>query len=54
MKPPFRSATSGQKQTSPLAGTGNSETFEYELGYAWLDIMGSRGTFLFGYSDAKT
>jgi hypothetical protein len=21
-----------------MAATGNSETFEYELGYAWLDI----------------
>jgi hypothetical protein len=45
MKKPFISATSGQKQTSPMAATGNSETFEYELGYVWLDILGSRGTF---------
>jgi hypothetical protein len=54
MKPPFRSATSGQKQTSPLAGTGNSETFEYKVDYAWIDISGSGGTFMFSYSDAET
>jgi hypothetical protein len=36
-----------------MAAIGNFETFEYELGYAWLEILGSRGTFLFSYLDAK-
>jgi hypothetical protein len=53
MKLPFISATFGQKQTSPLAGTGNSKTFEYEVSYSWFNILGSRGTFMFGYSDAE-
>jgi hypothetical protein len=54
LKPPFRFATSGHKHTSPLVGTGNYETFEYEVGYAWLDTLGFGSTFLFDYSDAKT
>jgi hypothetical protein len=37
-----------------MVATGNFETFEYELNYAWLDILGSGGNFLFDYSDAKT
>jgi hypothetical protein len=36
-----------------MGATGNSETFEYELDYAWLNILGFGGTFFFGYSDAK-
>jgi hypothetical protein len=54
MKPPFIYETSRQKHTSPLAGIGNSKTFEYKVDYAWIDISGSRGNFLFGYSDAET
>jgi hypothetical protein len=53
LKPPFISATYGKKQTSPLAGTGNYETFEYEVFYAWLNTLGFGSTFMFGYSDAK-
>jgi hypothetical protein len=37
-----------------MVATGNSKTFEYELGYAWLDIVGSGGNFFFGYSNEKT
>jgi len=33
MKTPFRSATSGQKQTSPMDATGNFDNFENELDY---------------------
>jgi hypothetical protein len=36
-----------------MDATSNSETFEYELGYAWLNILGSGGTFMFGYSDVE-
>jgi hypothetical protein len=36
-----------------MDATGNFETFEYELGYAWLDILGFGGTFLFNYSYEK-
>jgi hypothetical protein len=53
LKPPFIFATSGQKKTSQMDATGNSETFEYELGYAWLDILGFGGTSLFNYSYGK-
>jgi len=54
LKPPFKYATFGQKQASPMAATSNSDTFEYELSYAWLDMLGFGGTFLFNYSDEKT
>jgi hypothetical protein len=36
-----------------MDATGNSETFECELGYAWLDILGFGGNFMFDYSYAK-
>jgi hypothetical protein len=37
-----------------MVATGNYETFEYELDYAWFEILGSGGKKKFGYSDAKT
>jgi hypothetical protein len=54
LKPPFKSANSGKKQTSPLARTGNSETFEYKVDYAWIQSSVSRGNFMLGYSDVET